>query len=146
MFYFLNVCVTVLSRTEAKRWKRLQSLRLFVYKVAINRYLTSEKIWKKFSIVSGPYFKTAKMSLNAKLKRVKESGGSKIKHHASIQAEDVRKCYESGVFGGNSPLSSVRVNWFNISLFFCRRGQENQRKIDKKQFCFQKGRKSSGIC
>ena len=78
---------------------------LFRSKVAINRYLTSEKIGKKFSIVSGPYFKKAKMSLNAKLKRVKESGGSKIKHHASIQAEDIRKCYERGVFGRNSLFS-----------------------------------------
>lgn len=105
-------------------------------RAGINRYLTSEKVGKTFSIITDPVFKTANMSLNAKLKKIKESGSSKVKHHPAIQPEDINKCYESGVFGGDSPLSLLRVNWFNISLFFCRRGRENQRKLTKNSFVF----------
>ena len=66
---------------------------------------SAETIEKTFSIVSGRCFKKANIFLNAKLKKIKESGWSKIKHHASIQAEDIRKCYERGVFGRNSLFS-----------------------------------------
>lgn len=105
-------------------------------RAGINRYLTSEKIGKTFSIITDPVFKTANMSLNAKLKKIKESGLSKVKHHPAIQPEDIKKCFDTGVFGDDSPLSLLRVNWFNISLFFCRRGRENQRRLTKNSFVF----------
>ena len=56
----------------------------------IKPYLTSEKVGKTFSIIADPVFKTANKSLNAKLKKIKESGASKVKHHSSIQPEDTK--------------------------------------------------------
>ena len=47
-----------------------------------------ETIGKTFSIVSDPVFKNAK-SVSAKLKNIKESVGSKVKHPASIQVKDM---------------------------------------------------------
>ena len=55
----------------------------------LNRYLTSDKVGKTFSIIADPVFKTANKSLNAKLTKIKESGASKVKHHSSIQPEDI---------------------------------------------------------
>jgi len=107
-------------------------------RAAINRHLTSEQVGKTFSIISDPVFKVANSSLNAKLKRIKEQGQSKVQHHPSIQPEDIKKCYESRIFSGDTPLSLLRVNWFNISLFFCRRGRENQRQLKKTSFVIQK--------
>ena len=101
-------------------------------RVGINRYLTSETVGKTFSIITDPILKTANKSLNAKLKKIKESGTSKVKHHASIQPEDIQKCYESGVFARDSPMLLLRVNWFNINLYFCRRGRGKPTNIDKK--------------
>ena len=51
----------------------------------INRYLNSEAVGKTFSIISDPIFKTANKSLNAKLKKIKECGTSKVKHHRASQ-------------------------------------------------------------
>ena len=61
---------------------------------------------------------------------------SKVKHHSSIPPEDIQKCYMSGIFDDDSPISLLRVNWFNISRYFCRRGGENQRKLTKNSFIF----------
>ena len=58
-------------------------------RAGINRYLTSETVGKTFSIIRDPIFKANK-PLNAKLKKIKERGTSKVKHHASIQAEDIK--------------------------------------------------------
>jgi hypothetical protein len=46
-------------------------------RAGINRYLTSERVGKTFSIISDPIFKTVNKSLNAKLKKIKECGSSK---------------------------------------------------------------------
>ena len=105
--------------------------------------MTSDKVGKTFSIIPDPVFKTAKKSLNAKLKKIKESGTSKVKRHCSIQLEDIQKCYDSGVCGDDSPLALLRVNWFNVNLYFCRRGRENQRKLTRNSFVFKKD--ASGV-
>lgn len=112
-------------------------------RAGLNRYLTSDKVGKAFSIIADPVFKTANKSLNAKLKKIKESGASKVKHHSSIQPEDIQKCYDSGVFGDDSRLALLRVNWFNVNLYFCRRGRENQRKLTRNSFVFKKD--ASGV-
>ena len=64
--------------------------------------------------------------MNAKLKLIKAQGQGKVRHHPSISAEDIKKCYETKVFGDETPLSLLRVNWFNI--------RENQRSLTKKSF------------
>ena len=122
-----------LKQDDGKEYSRSAHVAI---RAGINRYLTSETVGKTFSIISDPIFKTANKSLNAKLKKFKECGSSKVKHHSSIPSEDIQKCYESGIFGDDSPLSLLRVNWFNINLYFCRRGRENQRKLTKNSFIF----------
>ena len=105
-------------------------------RAGINRYLTSETVGKATSIISDPVFKTANRSLNAKLKKIEECGTSKVKHHPSIPPEGIQKCYVSGIFGGESPILLSRVNWFNVCLYFCPTGRENQRKLTKNSFIF----------
>ena len=112
-------------------------------RAGLNRYLTSDKVGKTFSIIADPVFKTANKSLHAKLKKIKGSGASKVKHHSSIQPEDIQKCYDSGVFGNDSPLALLRVNGFNVNLYFCRRGGENQRNLTRNSFVFKKD--ASGV-
>ena len=122
-----------LKQDDGKEYSRSAHVAI---RAGINRYLTSETVGKTFSIISDPIFKIANNSLNAKLKKIKECGTSKDKHHSSIPTEDIQKCYDSGIFGDDSPISLLRVNWFNISLYFCRRGRENQRKLTKNSFIF----------
>ena len=122
-----------LKHDDGKEFSRSAHIAI---RAGINRYLTSETVGKTFSIISDPVFKTANRSLNAKLKKIKEGGMSKVKHHSSIPPEDIQKCYVSGIFGDDSPISLLRVTWFNISLYFCRRGRENQRKLTKNSFIF----------
>ena len=52
-------------------------------RAGLNRHLTSDKVGKTFSIIADPVFKTANKSLKAKLKKIKESGACKVKHHIS---------------------------------------------------------------
>ena len=60
------------------------------------------------------------------------------KHHPSISPEDIQKCYETKVFSDETPISLLRVNWFNISLHFCRSGRENLRSLTRDSFVIKK--------
>ena len=91
------------------------------------------------SIIRDPLFKIANKSLSAKLKQLKAQGFAKVQHHPSISPEDIQKCYEMKVVSNDTPISLLRVNWFNISLHFCRRGRENLRSLTPDSFVIKKG-------
>ena len=103
-------------------------------RAALDRHLSALSEFSNISIIRDQKFKAANKSLNVKLKLIKAQGQGKVRHHSSISAEDIKKCYETKVFRDETPLSLLRVNWFNISLHFCRRGRENQRSLTKKRF------------
>ena len=96
-------------------------------RAAIDRYLNTLTEFSGISIIRDPLFKIANKSLSAKLKQLKAQGFAKVQHHPSISPKDIQKCYETKVFSDDTPISLLRVNWFNISLHFCRRGRENLR-------------------
>ncbi|CAH3047028.1 unnamed protein product [Porites lobata] len=96
------------------------------------------KEFSGISIARDPLFKIANKSLSAKLKQLKAQGFAKVQHHPSISPEDIQKCYETKVFSDETPISLLRVNWFNISFHFCRRGRENLRSLTPDSFVIKK--------
>ena len=115
-------------------------------RAAIDRYLMNTlPEFSGISIIRDPLFKIANKSLSAKLKQLKAQGFAKVHHHSSISFEDVQKCYETKVFGDETPiLSLLRVNWFNISLHFYRRGRENLRSLTPDSFVIKKDASNGG--
>ena len=107
-------------------------------RAAIDRHLNTLPEFSGISIVRDPLFKIANKSLSAKLKQLKAQGFAKVQHHPSISPEDIHKCYETKVFSDETPISLLRVNWFNISLHFCRRGRENLRSLTPDSFVIKK--------
>ena len=50
----------------------------------------------------------------------------------------MQKLYSCGVFCQGNPLALQRKVFFEIMLFFCRRGRENLRRLTKKCFVVKK--------
>ena len=113
------------------------SAHLFI-RAAIDRYLNTLPEFSGISFVRDSLFKIANKSLSAKLKQLKAQGFAKVQHHPSISPEDIQKCHERKVFSDETPISLLRVNWFNISLHFCRRGRENLRSLTPDSFFVKK--------
>ena len=107
-------------------------------RAAIDRYLNTLLGFSGISIIRDPLFKIANKSLSAKLKQLKAQGFAKVQHHPSISPEDIQKSYEMKVVSNDTPISLLRVNWFNISLHFCRRGRENLRSLTPDSFVIKK--------
>ena len=67
---------------------------------------------------------------------MKRSGKENPQHKPAIEVEDLRKLKSNAAFSFVSPLSLLRCVWFNIVLYFCRRGREGQRSLTTKSFRF----------
>lgn len=64
--------------------------------------------------------------LDAQIKNLKRSGKENVSRKPAIEDEDLQKLKSSEVLSLSSPLSLLRNVWFNVVLFFCRRGLEGQ--------------------
>ena len=57
-------------------------------------------------------------------------------HKPAIELEDLEKLKNSEILSLTHPLSLLRNVWFHISLFWCRRGFEGQKSLQKSCFVF----------
>ena len=78
--------------------------------------------------------------MHAKLKQLKAQGSRLCKSSSSFIYLSRRypKVLRDEGFRRRNPISLLRVNWFNISLHFCRRGRENLRSLTPDSFVIKK--------
>ena len=97
-------------------------------RAGLDRYLSSLKV--SFSIVGDRSFKPANDVLDASLKSLARQGLiSSTKHKPPISPEDLERLYSTNQLGTETPQSLVQTAWFNVLLYFGRRGRENQRSM-----------------
>ena len=59
---------------------------------------------------------------------------AKTRHKPPINKEDINKLYQSGQFDSNSPDTLQNKVFFEVMLYFCRRGRQNLRNLKKSDF------------
>ena len=84
-----------------------------------------------------PRFVLSNQMLDAKIKQLKKEGTQNTIHKPPIDEVDLAKLKTSEVFSLTKPLSFLRNVWFHVSLFWCRRGFEGQRNLNKTSFAFE---------
>ena len=89
-----------------------------------------------FDIINDPAFAEANKVFGAKCVELKRQGLAKVQHTPPICEEDLKKLYESDVFNQNSPETLQNKVFFEVMLYFCRRGRQNLRELKKTDFSF----------
>ena len=74
--------------------------------------------------------------LDAKIKQFKKGGLQNTSHKPAIELEDLEKLKNSEILSLTQPWSLLRNVWFHISLFWCRRGFEGQRRFKRRSLTF----------
>ncbi|CAI9739953.1 XP_029650369.1uncharacterized protein LOC115223832 isoform X1 [Octopus vulgaris] len=121
--FYINV------RTQGGQFYSFSSL--VALRHGLNRYL------KTVNIVNDPAFRKSNMSFKVALKRLKEAGKGSIEHKEPISQADMATLYShSQVFNPNTPEGLLNKVWFEITFYFFRRGQENQRYLTPHHFGF----------
>jgi hypothetical protein len=104
-------------------------------RAGIDRYLQSPEIRKCFSITTDPAFIPANKTLDAFLKTLRKEGKvAGVVHKETLTREVVEQLFRSGQLGpydSQCPTQLQNTVWFYNSLFFGKRGRENQRKMTK---------------
>ena len=77
---------------------------------------------KGTDIIQDPEFPEANKVFLAKCVDLKRQGLAKVEHKPAILENDLRKLYECGVFNLGDPRTLQNKVFFEIMLYFCRRG------------------------
>ncbi|CAC5364162.1 KCTD1_15 [Mytilus coruscus] len=106
-----------------------------VIRESIYRHLKQPPYNKPFDIISDTEFTTAINVFKAMCKKLRKEGRGQIKHKKSVAKGDIKKLYEHlRAFNVNSPSGLLSKVWFEVLLYFCRRGQENLREMKPSDF------------
>ena len=79
----------------------------------------------ELDIMSCPEFQESNTVFKAQTVQLKREGKAKVRQKLPISEEDLCKLYSSSAFNTNTPVGLQNKIWFEVTLFFCRRGQES---------------------
>ena len=85
-------------------------------------------------IIKDTEFNEANRIYEAQCVELKKQGLAKTEHKPPIADEDIKKLYRCGVFNTENPTTLQNKVFFEIMLFFCRRGRQNLRQLKKTDF------------
>ena len=85
-------------------------------------------------IIKDTEFNEANRIYEAQCVELKKQGLAKTEHKPPIADEDIKKLYRCGVFNTENPTTLQNEVFFEIMLFFCRRGRQNLRQLKKTDF------------
>ena len=105
----------------------------YFYLVTIFRYFTEPPRKRGFDIINGSQFKEANQVFQALCKEVHRVGKGKVTHKPVITPGDLKKL-ETYFTDLNSPTILLHKVWFDMMLYFCRRGREGQRELTVESF------------
>jgi hypothetical protein len=87
-----------------------------------------------FDITKDIEFKSSNDMFTSMLKLTQREGKINVMHKEEIEPGDIDKMYSSLAFNIDTPSGLLNKVWFEFSLYFCRRGRENQRNLSPAMF------------
>ena len=110
---------------------------LLGFRLSFERYLNALPLSRGLKLSSNPRFKRSNEILNAQIVRLKRQGKENVTHKPALESEDLMRLKTWPAIALSNPLALLSNVWFNVVLFFCRRGREGQRQLEKTSFKFE---------
>ena len=108
---------------------------LLSVRAALDRHLKSPPYNKKFSICDNYLFSEANKTLNSYLKQLVNEGKiTGTVHKNPLTSEIIQKLYDVGELADTDtldPRALLQTAWFIVSIYFGKRGRENQSSLKK---------------
>lgn len=109
-------------------------------RAALDRHLKTPPYNKRFSICDNVLFSEANKTLNSYLEQLVKNGKiAPTVHKVSLTADIIKKLYEKRELADvdtQSPRALLQTAWFLISIYFGKRGRENQSSLKKSTECY----------
>ena len=131
----MNNCLSkfylLARKQDGSHYKKTSLLSI---RAAINRYLRPLRFKKKFSICDRIQFNEANKALNSYQHLACTGKIAGTIHKNPLTAEIIQKLFEIGELASvetKNPHALLQTAWFYISLYFGKRGRENQSLMKK---------------
>ena len=134
--HVMNNCLSKFYLSARKQdGSHYKKISLLSIRSALDRYLRSPPLNKKLSICYGIQFNEANKALNSYLKHLTSTGTiAGTIHKSPLTAEFIQKLFEAGELASADtkiPRALLQTAWFYVSLYFGKRGRENQSLMKK---------------
>ena len=138
----LNRCLQVFyASVRQKNGSEFKVSSLRAIRGAIDRYFKQPPHNKPWSVVGDSEFARANQTLNTICKNMMRDGKiGTVVHKKPITTAQMQELFAGGQLGDadtNDPLQLLRTAWFYLTLYFGKRGRENQRKLTKEMLVLQ---------
>jgi hypothetical protein len=97
-------------------------------------------------IINDVGYAEANTMFKAMLVHIKKEGNAGVNHKEPISTEDLQKLYVHAKFSLDTPESLQKRVFFEYMYYFCNRGRENIRDVQKDDFDLKKRCKGTKIC
>lgn len=131
------LCVVLRSfyaEARSKSGQLYSKSSLISIRSSLNRYLNEPPYCRTLDLTKDPELRSANLALAAVIRRLEEQGAGPVVQKQAITRSDLRKLYDSSVFDKNTPYGLLNKVWFEICMYFCTRGRENQRELQEDSF------------
>lgn len=111
----------------------MKSTSLTSLKYGLSKYLKDEL---EIDVQNDSDFTTSNNVYQAVLTDLKKKGLGSVEHKPNICQEDLQKLYDPSNVATNpdTPSGLLHKVWFDVMIYLCRRGRENQREMTKETF------------
>ncbi|CAN9500870.1 unnamed protein product [Ophioblennius macclurei] len=122
------------AEARAKSGQLYSKSSLISIRSSLNRYLNEPPYCRTLDLTKDPELRSANLTLAAVIRRLEEQGAGPVVQKQAITRSDLRRLYDSPVFGTDTPFGLLNKVWFEICMYFCTRGRENQRELEENSF------------
>ncbi|CAB4026334.1 Integrator complex subunit 9-like [Paramuricea clavata] len=119
------------SEVRKKDGSKYTKNSLCALRFGLNRHF---KALLHIDIIKDKAFDRANKAYEAECVNLKSIGLDKPGHKPPISDADIKRLYECGLFDTDSPNTLQNKVFFEIMLYFCRRGRQNLRQLKKDDF------------
>ncbi|XP_060575540.1 zinc finger MYM-type protein 2-like [Ruditapes philippinarum] len=124
----LRLFYAEVRNASGERYKRTS---LIAIRSGICRYLCQSN---NIDITRDVDFKEANDMFVCMCKDTCKTGKGTVDHKVSIEKADLERLYSSRMLDTTTPYGLLNKVWFELCLYFCRRGRENQRELKPSMF------------
>lgn len=122
------------SEARSKSGQLYSKSSLISIRSSLNRYLNEPPFCRTLDLTKDPELRSANLALAAVIRRLEEQGAGPVVQKQAITRTDLRRLYASPAFSVHSAFGLLNKVWFEICMYFCTRGRENQRELQEDSF------------
>ncbi|XP_059199538.1 uncharacterized protein LOC131979533 [Centropristis striata] len=115
-------------------------------RAGLNRYFKEPPVCRSVCLMRDSEFTSANKVFLGVLRKIRKSGRDRSSHHQALSPDDIRILRHSRAMDTSSPKGLLNKVWFDIQVYFGRRGKQANRDLKPDSFVIRKDDRGLRYC